>query len=159
MKLFAKLFRKKHSQNPFPKEPIAEPYLSSWHTAGMHMYRSKDEDSSVYYIDETRGIRRLVVDKYGNIQNFPGIIKEDFWTCEVAHRFMKPQIRFSTYFERRDGKIIMLWEIQPDGRYWGDDDGFGMEHDVEVILYAFLNNDGFFEGPFRIYKLDTKRFL
>ena len=137
----------------------AEPHWSVQYTYGMHRYRSVGEDSTVYYIDEARGIRKMIVDKYGNIQNFPGFQKEDFWAGLVDECYWKPQIRFRTDFEKRNGRFIMLWQLQPDGRYWGDDDGFGMEGGPEVTLYAFLNENGDFDGPFRVYRVGVKNYF
>ena len=65
------------------KTPQVSPYMSQWHTYGMHRYRTANEDSTVYYIDETRGIRKKIVDRRGNIIGFPGIKREDFWIKEV----------------------------------------------------------------------------
>ena len=52
----------------------------------------------------------------------------------------------------------MLWQIQPDGRYWEDDDGFGGSPDEEVTLYAFLDEEGNFDGPFRIYQVGMRKY-
>ena len=62
------------------------PYLTQPVIYGMHAYRRPGEDSSVYFVDEERGIRKMLVDQEGNIQNFPGIIMENFWVEEVAER-------------------------------------------------------------------------
>ena len=143
----AKVRQKIEERRPQP------PHWSVGHTFGMHRYRTRDEDSTVYYIDETRKINKMIVDKYGKIQNFPGIQKQDFWADLVEKQYWEPQIRFRTDFEKRDGRFMMIWQIQPDGRYWGDDDGFGMEGGPEIDLYAFLDKNGNFDGPFRIYRV------
>ena len=39
-------------------------------------------------------------------------------------------------------------EIQPDGRYWMDEDGFGMEDDEEIWLCADIDEEGRFITPF-----------
>lgn len=145
----------KVSENP---KPVA-PYLTAYYTYGMHMYRSQGEDSSVYYVDESRGIREMVVDKQGVIQHFPGIVKEDFWVNQLDNRkALEPQIRFRTDFEKRNGRFIMLWQIQPDGFYYADEDGFGAEDCVEVKLYSFLNEEGKLAEPFRIYRVDRNEY-
>ncbi len=142
---------------PVPANPAVqpEPYLTETVVFGMHRYRSPGEDSSVYFVDDVRGIRKLLVDSQGNIQNFPGIVKEAFWMKEVSPYALKPQIRFRTEFTKRIQTWIMLWQIQPDGRYWADDDGFGMENEEEVILYTYIDMDGNFTGPFRIYEIGS----
>lgn len=141
-----------------PGPPQVSPYMSQWYTYGMHQYRTADEDPTVYYIDEDRGIRKKIVDKQGNIIGFPGIKREDFWIKEVSPNRLRPQICFRTDFERRNGRIIMLWQIQPDGRYWEDDDGFGGSSDEAVTLYAFLDEKGNFDGPFRIYSVGIRKY-
>lgn len=133
-------------QPELPKAPIAEhPPLTQWETFGG--------GKPVYFIDESRGIQKLIVDSNGNIRNFPGFAQEDLWVSQVDPCYLKPLIRFRTSFGLRGGRLIMLWEIQPDGRYWEDEDGFGGTSDAEVTLYTFLNENGDFTGPFRVYSI------
>ncbi len=52
---------------------------------------------------------------------------------------MEPYVRYRNVFEKMpDGRIMMIWQVQPDGRYWADDDGFGGSNDSEVHLYHIL---------------------
>ena len=131
-----------------PKAPTVEhPPLTQWVTFGR--------GEPVYFIDESRGIQKPIVDSDGGICNFPGFAQEDLWVSQVDSCYLKPLIRFRTAFGRRGGRLIMLWEIQPDGRYWEDEDGFGGNSDEEVTLYAFLDENGDFTGPFRVYSIGT----
>ena len=163
MTFFANLFRKKQpaakpaAETPQKQEPsrTESVYLTKTVTFGMHPYRSADEDSSVYFVDENRGIRKMIIDVHGNIQNFPGMVREDFWVKHVAPNYLKPQIRFRSSFEKWENGWIFLWQLQPDGWYWADEDGFGAEDDCEVVLYTFLDRNGCFTGPFRIYQLGS----
>lgn len=151
------LLRKKAAGQQTAQE-TQPPYLTQTVVFGMHLYRSKDEDSSVFFVDENRGIRKMLVDTYGRIQDFPGIVEKDFWTKEISSGDLKPLIRFRTSFEKRENGWIMLWQIQPDGRYWEDDDGFGMENEEDITLYTFVDMDGCFTGPFRIYRVGSQRY-
>ena len=126
-------------------------YLTSSITFGMR----RGEDCSVSFVDENRDIRKVIVDSFGIIQNFPGIVKEDFWVKEVAPNFLKEQVCFRSEFEKRENGWIFLWQVQPDGRYWGDDSGFGADNDSEIVLYTYLDLNGDFTGPFRIYQVDS----
>lgn len=168
MKFLSKLFGKKQPmpepesvvktvppKKPEPKRTESV-YLTATVTFGMHPYRGADEDSSVFFVDENRGIRKPIIDSVGNIQNFPGIIKEDFWVKHVAPNYLKQQVRFRSDFEKRDNGWIFLWQLQPDGWYWADEGGFGAENDSEVVLYTYLDLNGDFTGPFRIYRLDRR---
>lgn len=138
-----------------PEGPLPNPRLSQMVTFGAHMYRSKGEVAEVIFMDDLRNIRKTIVDDSGKICDFPGILQEDRWTGALTSQvYLQPQIRFRTSFTREaDGRFRMVWEIQPDGRYWADDDGFGMENDEEIRLYTHLDRNGSFTGPFRIYSV------
>jgi len=142
------LFNKK----AVPKaEPQREsPYLTQRVVFGMHMYRRPDEDSSVYFVDERRGIRKMLVNSTGVIQHFPGFKDKEKLARLVEARALTPQIRFRTSFEKRDSRWIMYWQIQPDGRYWEDEDGFGGTNDEEVTLFTYVDENGDFTGPFEL---------
>ena len=163
MKRLIKLFKKK-TEPEDEKKPAKQTeekhketvYLTETVTFGMHPYRSADEDSSVFFVDEKNGVRKMIIDSRGNIQNFPGMIKEDFWVKHVAPNYLKPRVGFRSSFEKRENGWIFLWQLQPDGWYWADGDGFGGEDDLEVVLYTYLNLSGDFTGPFRIYQLGNR---
>lgn len=151
-----KLFPKKASVS-VPDTPPENPRLSQYTVFGIHAYRADNKDTSVWFLDDRRGIRKLLVDKNGLIRRFPGIVKEDFWLGEVAPVKLKPRIRFRTDFEKWGDRFIMLWQIQPDGLYWADY-GFGIDDEQEVYLYNYIDADGNFTGPFRIYSVGTKNY-
>jgi len=44
--------------------------------------------------------------------------------------------------------FLLRWMVQPDGRYYADEDGFGAEHDEEIVLYARFDKRGRFIEPF-----------
>lgn len=161
--LFEKLLGKGAETGPVQTEEVLswERRVEPHYTYGMHRYRREGEDATVYYIDPALGVKRKVVDSQGNILGFPGIEKEDFWVSQIeSPGALKGQVRFRSDFEKcGDGRWAMLWQVQPDGRYWGDDDGFGMEHDVEIYLYSILNERGEFAEPFRIYSMGMKEYV
>lgn len=41
----------------------------------------------------------------------------------------------------------MIWTVQPDGRHWMDDDGFGDEDQPAIALYTFIDEAGRFTTP------------
>lgn len=144
----SKLFKKQAS--PKAAQKPAEPYLTQAVIFGMHRYRSPDEDSTVYFVDENRGIRKMLVNSRGVIQAFPGFKDKPALEKLVGPMSLTPQICFRTSFEKRDNRWIMYWEIQPDGRYWEDEDGFGGTNDEEVTLYTYVDENGNFTGPFEL---------
>ena len=50
----------------------------------------------------------------------------------------------------RNGVARVRWQINPDGRYWMDDDGFGMTSDIEVEIYGYINKEGKVVVKFRL---------
>lgn len=42
----------------------------------------------------------------------------------------------------RNGVAEVQWQLNPDGRYYMDDDGFGMTSDVEMNIYGFIDTEG-----------------
>lgn len=40
-----------------------------------------------------------------------------------------------------NGVAQVIWQLNPDGRYYMDDDGYGMTSDEEVNIYGFIDKD------------------
>lgn len=38
-----------------------------------------------------------------------------------------------------NGIAEVAWQLNPDGRYYMDDDGFGMTDDEEITVYGFID--------------------
>ena len=101
---------------------------------------------------------RTIVDFDKTIQRYPGTENEDawleFWTSA------KPLVNCVLYgvdfTPVGQDAMRMVWRIQPDGRYWADEGGFGMENDLEICLYSMLDAEGNFAHPFRLYSIDGK---
>lgn len=47
---------------------------------------------------------------------------------------------FIRYYE--NGVAVVSWQLNPDGRYYMDDDGFGMTNDVEIEIYGIIDTNG-----------------
>ena len=54
-----------------------------------------------------------------------------------------------------DGVALVQWQLIPDGRYWMDDDGFGMTGDIELNIYGFIDQEANIISKFHYYT-DTK---
>lgn len=105
----------------------------------INVYLMKTDDTS---------FRRCIVDGNGRIKNFPGIEKGE-WIKNLEYPLNnKVQFRFWIY-EYKDGKASVEWTLQPDGRYFEDEDGFGGENCEEITLYSHINTNGIFTEPFR----------
>ncbi len=42
----------------------------------------------------------------------------------------------------KNGVAEVDWQLNPDGRYYMDDDGFGMTDDKEINIYGFIDKTG-----------------
>lgn len=158
-KLFNQNKRNSQKQTVQDSEPEHPPF-TRWLTFGNHMYRRDGERCDVEFIDNRLGIRKTIVDNKGNIIDFPGIEKGEWMEFIESENYLRSVIRFRTDFRKYDDKhYIMIWEVQPDGRYWEDDDGFGGTSDIEVCLYALIDHTGCFTGPFRIYTAGTTKYV
>lgn len=49
--------------------------------------------------------------------------------------------QFPTFIrEFRKGVAEVSWQLNPDGRYYMDEDGFGMTSDEEITVYGFIDS-------------------
>lgn len=95
----------------------------------------------------------IVTNGHGDFVNFPGA-EEGPWMKHVRGVFWQT-VRFTFSVSKYvDGICYVTWLVQPDGRYYADDDGFGAEHDVEIELYSMMNQKGQFVCPFTAKYMD-----
>lgn len=119
-----------------------------------HVGRPSDENRSVVFVNEETGATQLLIDSSGHILNFPGIDCSDLPKTQQFSGFASPVILYEASFERvPDGRFIMIWTVQPDGRHWMDDDGFGDKDQPAIALYTFIDEAGRFTAPFRLYRI------
>lgn len=61
----------------------------------------------------------------------------------------------------RNGVARVDWQLNPDGRYYMDDDGYGMTTDEEIEIYGFIDTKGKVLVKFKVIKdrkeLETMR--
>lgn len=69
-------------------------------------------------------------------QSLKGLPDEAIERAQSLNAFFPSFIR---HYE--NGVAEVSWQLIPDGRYWMDDDGFGMTGDVETPLYAMVDKD------------------
>lgn len=51
--------------------------------------------------------------------------------------------RFPTFIRMyKNGIAEVSWMLNPDGRYYQDEDGFGMTDDVEIKIYGMIDRTG-----------------
>lgn len=105
---------------------------------------------------------RQITDEKAHFIDFPGV-EHGSWenSLEVS---MEPALRYGFFLKKfgEDGLAELIWRVQPDGRYYADEDGFGMSDQEEIMLRAKFDKTGKFVTPFRgkeEKKSDLSRFI
>lgn len=120
---------------------------------------TRPSGGSVFLIIPEKNLKTEIVDADGKFVNFPGIENPGFIAQFIRLGSLKPIAEFVTSFEiDKDGKFLVIWEVQPDGWYWADD-GFGAEPDYEIRLYSYLDENGKFLFPFKIYNIGNTEYF
>ena len=71
----------------------------------------------------------------------------DWKSLESLPEYMKERAqRLSALFPSfvlcfQDGVAEVHWQLNPGGRYYRDDDGYGMTDDEEITVYGFIDAD------------------
>lgn len=125
----------------------------------------KSEDKADYYHrDMGCGMLRFTNRSYGNKQSFIintvlkkaypiskadgtliGFTKDDIdWNnvSQLEHNGDAYRLQACYYFgieDYKDGVACVNWMLYPDGRYFADEDGFGMEDNDEVNICAYID--------------------
>lgn len=57
---------------------------------------------------------------------------------------------YPTYiYDFHNGVAEVEWQLQPDGRYWMDEDGFGMTPETRISVYGFIDTSCKVVVPFQ----------
>lgn len=125
----------------------------------MNRPRIDRRDPGVCFVNEQADICRQIVDPQGNIRNFPGIQFDDALKREYASFRGEPTVRHQMEFGQMEkDRIAVLWTIRPEYFDPGDDWGFGREEIPAVQLCSYLDAQGQFTQPFRLYAIGNRRF-
>ena len=133
-------------------------YLNTYFVSDTYVY-PRGWDFTVIFTNEEKNIHKKIIDKDGNIIGFPGVQYTDQLKKELGTDDITPAVRFEAAFQKLDdGRIIMVWTVRPDGRYWMDSWGFGAEDYESLSLYTYIDSDGNFTMPFKLYSIGYQCF-
>lgn len=132
-------------------------YLSKYFVGEPHFEYILKVDYTVIFTNGEKAINKKIVDEDGNILDFPGVEYTDTLNDELGKRTIEPIVKYEAVFEKVDNsKFIMVWTVRPDGRYWMDSWGFGGEDYESLSLYTYIDFDGNFTMPFKLYSIGYK---
>lgn len=115
--------------------------LKDAYNIGENMAVYNGEGKSFTVINKKTGEARMFVSASGELLaadneiNFDAIESEcpNFNGCKVVEYW------FGRYSNFKNGICALCWTISPDGCYFADEDGFGMEDNDEKKVYCIIN--------------------
>lgn len=120
---------------------------------GMAFFFGKDRD--FYVANIARGIVRM----FSTPEGYLAVDDDDIDYLAISkacsngyYNAMNKLVRYADvnrYDGFRKGLCAITWMLYPDGRYFADEDGFGMEDNDEENVYAIINADLDIVEPFR----------
>ena len=107
-----------------------------YHMVNVHLLKKTDPAFS-----------RCILDQHGRIAHFPGV-ETGSWKKNLILP-LDHTVRFAFSIGTfKDGKAPVCWTLQPDGRYFEDEDGFGTENCEEICLHSYIDEQGRFTEVF-----------
>ena len=97
-----------------------------------------------YMLNENTFRAYEIMDEDLNLVNFT-VDDIDWQSVECLPEYMKERARnlsalFPTFVLRfQNGVAEVEWQLNPDVRYYSDDDGYGMTDDEETTVYGFID--------------------
>ena len=99
-----------------------------------------------YLVDNKNGRAYEIMDAYLNFVKFT---KDDIdWDSlavlpeGVKSRAQSLSAQFPTFIRKfSNGIAEVSWQLNPDGRYYIDEDGYGMTDDKEIMVYGYIDTE------------------
>lgn len=121
---------------------------------GENILRVFDEESNGYLVNTKTGKARMI-DSYGFLKGFSDE-DIDFSTIDKfphnhnAHTRRIDYAGINRWDNCEKGIFALSWMLYPDGRYFADEDGFGMEDNDELTVYCIMNDNLEVIRPFTV---------
>ena len=114
----------------------------SW---GENLLHVSDNEYGEYLVNQVTGKVRKIVER-GKLVGFSDeeIDFEAIDKLENSHNAHTRDIDYAginRWTNCKTGLIALSWMLYPDGRYFADEDGFGMEDNDEVTVCCVMNED------------------
>lgn len=120
---------------------------------GMLLYHRKGWRGRDLYLVNTEARKAYhLVDNEGNVRGFTlDDIDPSVFEMEHAGSALVLQVRFAdmSVCNFENGKARVTWMLYPDGRYFADEDGFGMDDNDELTVCAIIDKHAHVLSPFR----------
>lgn len=143
-------------------ENMAELEQCACYSWGENLLLVKEDNGDRYLVNKVTGKARQI--------STPGYVvgfsddEIDFATVDKLPHGYKAHSRDMDYtpvgwYDRcKNGLIALVWMLYPEGRYFADEDGFGMEDNDEENIYCVMNDNLEVVRPFTVVR-DIKALL
>ena len=121
---------------------------------GENMAILKEDGMSFTILNKETGKLRRIVSEDGRLLvndceiDFEAIEKG----CPDFEGGKYVEYYFGIFRDFKNGVCAICWTVYPDGRYFADEDGFGMEHNNEENAYCIINRNLEIIVPFQPIK-------
>lgn len=145
--LFVELNNEEYDKYPFEKMNLDEGMILIKEVIGSYWkprYLINTHNNVAYEIMNLSETFLFVTDNDIDWDSLKGL-GEDCLERAKCHSFHFPS--FINQF--KNGVAQVQWQLNPDGRYYEDEDGYGMTDDEEVNIYGFIDTKGKVIVPFQ----------
>ena len=117
----------------------------SIHPIGEGMLWIGNSRGPLFYANSFTGKARQLLDENSNLVGFEDRdfdwekLKSVEYPYDVKHKHVDYG-GLGRYNDFCDGVCCLCWMLHPDGRYYADEDGFGMEDDDEENIYCIIDS-------------------
>lgn len=138
--LYEALGEEKYAQYPYRKEELGEDmYVISKAICGywkpLYLIDERNKGAEVF-MNEAAILQTVSVDDI-DWESLNGLQQDAIERAKVR------DADFPTFiYKYKDGVAEVSWQINPDGHYYMDEDGFGMTNDKEITIYGFVDRSG-----------------
>ena len=122
-----------------------ETYLTQYVLSGF--------DKLTLLVNRESGACTKIICRDGSFAQFPGIEYDGALTEALGNETVEEKVKHGVYIVRLSTGWLFQWVIQLAFFDPGDEDGFGMDSEPEIRLYSYLDEDGRFTAPFRLYSV------
>lgn len=147
-KLYKKLSSPLYRDHPYEQRDLGEGMTMLNQVIGEYWkprYLLDNEAKCAYEFMSIDEVLQIVTDEDIDWDSLKGLPQDAFDRAK-AHSFHFP----SHIYQYKNGVAEVEWQLNPDGMYYRDEDGFGMTDDEEINLYGAIDRKGKFVKKFTL---------
>ena len=139
-KLYKRLCAPQNKDRPYEQRDLGEGMTLVNQTIGEYWkprYLMDKEARCAYEFMSIDEVLQIVTDEDIDWDSLKGLPQDAFDRAK-AHSFHFP----GHVYQYKNGVAEVVWQLNPDGMYYRDEDGFGMTDDEEINLYGAIDRKG-----------------